>query len=38
MTLTDPKFYQKPWVRGVQTFKLQLPKKKGSTGGYPEPH
>jgi hypothetical protein len=26
MTLTDPKAYQKPWVGGKQTFKLQLPK------------
>jgi hypothetical protein len=26
MTLKDPKYYQQPWVGGVQTFKLQLPK------------
>ena len=26
MTLKDSKYYQQPWVGGVQTFKLQLPK------------
>ena len=26
MTLTDSKYYQKPWAGGEQTFKLQLPR------------